>query len=96
MMNLLDVLNNILITSCINYSVDNLFMCSKYFVGCRAKVDELLSHDVLWYSKVLTVLLTNTTTSRSHSTTLFDLAIRLFQSKTHLIVGVIKKSPENN
>jgi hypothetical protein len=57
----------------------------------REKVKDVLSCDVLWPLKVLTELLIDVTTSRSHVVFLFDLRAELFQFETPPTVGVTRE-----
>ena len=57
----------------------------------REKDEDFLNCVVLWLLKVLTELLVDATTSRSHMISLFDSRIWIFQSKTPLTVGVARE-----
>jgi hypothetical protein len=58
------------------------FRCNKYLMDLRDKIEEFLSHDMLWPLKVLAEILVDSATSRSHLVSLFDLRGCIFQSET--------------
>jgi len=91
-MNLSEVFNNVLKTIrrlLILAIVQIIFLGVIYFFlwTVEKKVEELFSRDVLWPPKVLAEILADTTTSRSHLISPFDLGGGIFQSKIPPIAG---------
>ena len=70
------------------------FRCNKYFVECKEKVKDFWSHDILRPPKVLTEIIFNATTSKSHLISLFDIKSEIFQSKTPPTTGVTREVRE--
>lgn len=91
-MNLSEVFNNVLKTIrrlLILAIVQIIFLGVIYFFlwTVEKKVEELFSRDVLWPPKVLAEILADTTTSRSHLISPFDLGGGIFQFKIPPIAG---------